>query len=101
MSITVSALFAEFDWGQGFVWGLIAGGIILAIAGLVQIFRAMNVSYKERETVEANQPVLISYIVLGIVLIGGGIILKDKVGAAAAEPTSLADFIEFTSKEGH
>jgi hypothetical protein len=99
MTFASAVLFAETDWGQVFVWGLIGGGIVLAIAGIVNIIRAMNMSYQERDTVESNQGVLIGYIVLGIVLIGGGIILKDKVGNAA-EPTPLANFIEYHSKDG-
>jgi len=99
--LTAPCLFAEVNWGQGFVYGLIGGGILLAIFGLVQIFRAMQVEYKEREQVESNQPILIGYIVLGLVMIGGGIIMKDQVGGfGGGGATRLADFIEYTSKEG-
>jgi hypothetical protein len=99
---TTPCLFAEVNWGQGFVYGLIGGGILLAIFGLIQIFRAMQVEYKEREQVEQNQPLLIGYIVLGLVMIGGGIVMKDQVGGlgGGGGGVKLADFIEYTSKEG-
>src|SRR5687767_3833331 len=99
MTFASTVLFAETDWGQLFVWSLVGLGGLLAIIGLINLFRAMNAGYEERETVESNQGILIGYIVLGIVLIGGGIILRDKVGNAA-EPTPLANFIEYHSKEG-
>lgn len=92
-------LLAEVNWGQGFTISLIGGGIGLAVYGIVQIFRAMQVNYDEREQVEASQPLIIGYIVLGIVMIGGGIFLKQQINAPT-EATNLADFIEFTSKEG-
>jgi len=92
-------IFADVDWGHGLAIGLIGGGIAMAIFGLLQVFRAMQANYQERQEVEANQPVMIGYIVLGMVMVGGGIFLKGQI-TTAESVTNLADFIEFTSKEG-
>src|SRR5687767_9205902 len=96
---TPTVLFAEVNWGQGFTYGLIGGGAALAVMGIIQIFKAMQVNYDERAQVEANQPLLIGYIVLGIIMIGGGVFLKQQINGPS-EVKNLADFIEFHSKEG-
>lgn len=97
-----SSMFAEFDWSQAFTGGLIGGGGALVLAALIFFFRAMVANRDESKQFEANQPIYLASLGLGIALVIGGLYFRGSLGGGtgSGDSSSLNNFSEFVSKEG-
>src|SRR5262245_59505610 len=94
-------LFAEIDWQSTFVIGLIAGGGALLLLALVFFFRAMAASREDAKSIEANQPMHMAALLLGIGLVVGGLYFRGSLTSSNGEGSaSMSSFHEFVSKDG-
>lgn len=93
-------LFAEIDWSQSFTFALIGGGVALIGTALVFFFRAMVASREESQQIEANQPVQLATLLMGIALVVGGLYMRGTFNAGTGDSSSMGNFAEFVSKEG-
>lgn len=93
-------LFAEIDWSQAFLGGLIGGGAVMVLMALFFFFRAMTSNREESKAFEEAQPMYLGALGLGIVLVIAGLYFRGSLDTSAGDSSSLSSFSEFISKEG-
>ncbi|HQR05841.1 MAG TPA: hypothetical protein PLN21_03410 [Gemmatales bacterium] len=93
-------LFAEIDWSQAFMGGLIGGGAVLVLMALVYFFRAMTANREESKSFEEAQPIYLGALGLGIVLVIAGLFFRGSLGGGSGDSSSMSNFTEFVSKDG-
>ena len=94
------ALFADLDWSQLFIGGLIVCGGILIVLALAFFYRAMTANREESKSYEESQTVYMASLVFGIVLIIVGLYYRNSAGTGSSDSSSLGSYAEFVSKEG-
>jgi hypothetical protein len=83
------ALFADLDWSQLFMGGLIVCGGILIVLALAFFYRAMTASRDESKSYEESQTVYMASLVFGIALILVGLYFRNAAGIGSSDSSSL------------
>lgn len=95
-------LFAEIDWSQGFMYGILFCGGALVLLSLIYFFRSISANREETANIEANQSIYMGSLVFGIVLIVGGLYFRGTLTASTTgeDSSSMSSFTDFVSKDG-
>jgi hypothetical protein len=92
-------MFAEVDWSQHFVLGLMGGGGLIIAIVLFTFIRAMFASKEEAKEFESQQGLYLGCLILGIAMLIGGIYMR-KADINGVDSNELANYKEFVPSEG-